>query len=52
MNTERHKELHRELHESLDELVADFILHTGITPGGVTIKELMNWSYLQTIEPS
>lgn len=48
---EAHKERHGELHQMFDELVADFILHTGKLPSQTTLKELMDWSYLQTLNP-
>ena len=46
-----HKIRHQELHNKFDELFADFIEHT---KGGMssTIKDLIEWSYSQTKEPT
>lgn len=48
----RHKERHEYLHMILDELVADFIDQTGNLPSKTTIIELMQWSNLQTKNPT
>lgn len=48
----RYKERHEYLHMILDELVADFIDQTGNLPSKTTIIELMQWSNLQTKNPT
>ena len=48
---ENHIKIHKELHESFDKLVADFIIHTEKLPSKTTVWELMEWSYIQTIDP-
>jgi len=52
MTHEQHKERHKELHRKFDELLADFISHTGKMISETTLKEFMEWSYGQTIEPT
>jgi hypothetical protein len=52
MTLEEHKARHVELHKKFDELLADFIYHTGAMPSTSTLKELIDWSYDQTINPS
>ena len=52
MTPEEHKVRHIELHRKFDELLADFISHTGKTPSNTTLREFMEWSYQQTIEPT
>ena len=49
---EEHKARHIALHNALDELVADFIEHTNIAPGSVTVMDLIKWSYEQTLSPA
>ena len=47
-----HKQRHVELHRSLDELIADFVTHTDKMPSQTSLRELMEWAYQQTIEPT
>jgi hypothetical protein len=49
---DEHKERHELLHKMLDELLADFIMHTKKGPSASSIKELMQWSYVQTLKPT
>ena len=53
MTPDEHRARHVELHRALDELFADFVVHQ---PGSRFLErpifELMNWSHMQTIEPS
>lgn len=54
MKKDEHKQRHIELHKALDELFADYITHH---PGKsrftkVTIGELLEWTYEQTINPT
>lgn len=53
MTREKHRLRHIELHRHLDELFADFIKNNPnlSTYTGATIKDLMEWSHKQTIEP-
>jgi len=53
MKKEDHKLRHVQLHQSLDELFADFIRHNPDKKEflNVPIKELLDWSYKQTITP-
>lgn len=56
MTDEEHRHRHIELHKSLDELVADWIDHQGIGSdkflSNTPIRELMEWSYQQTQNPT
>lgn len=53
MNKEEHKARHQLLHKELDELVADFISHNkDVYPSRTSIMELMEWSYIQTTNPT
>jgi len=49
---QKHTERHKKLHQSLDELLADFILHTGRLPSKTILMEFMEWSYLQSLNPT
>ncbi|MBL8473819.1 MAG: hypothetical protein JNM98_18660 [Rhodocyclaceae bacterium] len=49
---EKHRERHAKLHGMLDELVADWITETGCLPSKSSVMELMQWSYMQTFDPS
>lgn len=49
---ERHRQRHVQLHRALDELLADFIAHTKGPTLSRPIKDLIEWSYQQTIEPT
>lgn len=47
-----HIQRHKELHAMLDELVADFISDKKIILlNDISVMELMEWSYSQTIQP-
>ena len=48
---EEHKQIHVELHKALDRLLADFIGHTKEPFLDRPIKDLIDWSYKQTIKP-
>ncbi|MEZ7195270.1 hypothetical protein [Pseudodesulfovibrio karagichevae] len=48
---DKHKERHVHLHRRLDELVADFIQYTQKLPSKTTVKELIDWSYEQSLAP-
>jgi hypothetical protein len=52
MNDKEHKERHELLHRMLDELLADFLAQTGKLPSQVSVVELMEWSYQQTLQPT
>ena len=52
MTKDEHATRHKELHEALDELLADFITHTKLLPSKTSVKELLNWSYKQGINPT
>jgi len=53
MTREEHIQRHEELHRAFDELLADWITHNPeVRPSVSTVFELMQWSYLQTKEPS
>lgn len=52
MTREEHKKRHRQLHRYLDELVGDFIQHTEGLPSKTTVLELMEWSHVQTEDPT
>jgi hypothetical protein len=50
---DEHRQRHIELHRSLDELIADFILHhKDKLLSETTVRELMEWAYLETINPT
>lgn len=51
LNPSNHLVRHVFLHCALDELIADFIAHTDKLPSNTTLRELMEWSHKQTIEP-
>lgn len=50
MDKKDHKKRHIELHQSLDELLADLFMNTQHRTNS-TIKDLMEWSYKQTLDP-
>jgi len=55
MTRDEHIERHRQLHHSLDELLADWISNSGVErpyPSEHTIKDLIEWSYQQTLNPT
>lgn len=53
MNKEQHAKHHSTLHRHLDELMADYLMfNPGKVPSNTTVLELMQWSYIQTTEPS
>ena len=47
-----HRLRHEKLHNHLDELLADWITHTGKRPSESTVRELLEWSFQQTIQPT
>lgn len=52
MNKEEHIIIHKQLHKALDQLLADWIQVEGLVPfTNRPIRELMEWSYSQTINP-
>ena len=53
MTREQHIEVHKGLHRNLDLLIADFIRHHSNYKSMLetTLKELMEWSYKQTMDP-
>ena len=53
MNENEHKERHIELHRALDELIADFFIHDPSLPSvDASVMSLIEWSHLQTIQPT
>ena len=52
MNLKEHKERHIQLHKSLDELCGDYIRHTEMLLSDVSLMDLIEWSHLQTLNPS
>ena len=52
MDKEKHIEKHKELHNKLDELIADFIRETGGLPSTTGLIEFLEWSYIQTTNPT
>ncbi len=54
MTPEEHKAKHKVLHENFDELFADYIKHhpKQINFLQMPLKQLLDWSYQQTLEPS
>jgi len=55
LTKEEHRARHLALHKMLDELVADWIACGGLKemrlPSKSTIRDLMEWSFRQTINP-
>ena len=51
MNKIEHKKRHQELHKNLDELFADYISNNNFSSIDTPIKNLIEWSYKQTINP-
>lgn len=51
LTKEEHIDRHKYLHNALDELVADWIGKTGKFPSKNSIRELINWSHQQTLNP-
>lgn len=47
---EQHTERHRFLHRCLDELIADWIGHTRKLPHKSSVRQLMEWSYQQSLD--
>lgn len=52
MTREEHIARHKLLHHYFDELIADWITRTGNRPSEATVRDLIEWSYEQTINPS
>jgi len=53
MTHDEHQARHQVLHEAFDELIADYLRwNRGKRPGNTTMLELMEWSFLQTRNPS
>jgi hypothetical protein len=53
MTDQEHIERHIELHSNLDELIADWISQEEVRSFlDRPIKELLEWSYTQTIKPT
>jgi len=52
MTRDEHIERHILLHRCLDELLADYLLQTDQLASDVTVMDLMQWSYQQTIDPT
>ncbi len=51
MNKKEHIKIHKQLHESLDKLLADFLIHNKKAGLTTSIRELIEWSHQQTIDP-
>ena len=52
LSKEEHKIRHKKLHKMLDELIADYMRHTEkFISSDSTLRDLMEWSYKQTMEP-
>jgi hypothetical protein len=52
MTREEHQQEHIALHRAFDQLVADFLMHhPAALPSETTLKQLMEWSYRQTVDP-
>jgi hypothetical protein len=49
---ECHLRNHKELHKGLEELVIDMFQHTEKLPSKTSLKELFDWSLLQTKNPT
>ena len=52
MIREKHIKAHVQLHKALDELVVDMIEQTNMLPSKTTVRELMEWSNVQTENPT
>jgi len=52
MTKKEHIARHKKLHESFDELLADFVSHTKELPSNTVLREFLEWSYRQTVEPA
>jgi hypothetical protein len=57
MTRDEHIARHKLLHQALDELLADFLqcecaYPSARGPSDITMRELMEWSYQQTILPT
>ena len=52
MNIREYIERHKELHICLDELIADMMVCTGKRVNEITLMDLIEWSYTQTISPT
>ena len=52
MKIEEHKQRHKKLHKALDELMADFMMHTGKFISRTSLKDLMEWAFEQTKNPT
>ena len=54
MSQEEHQKRHKILHQSLDELFADYISNHGDQKEflSMSVKELIEWSHEQTINPT
>ena len=48
LTDEEHRQLHVILHDQLDILVRDMMSCTGMSVSGMTVAELLGWSYEQT----
>ena len=50
---EAHRKRHIDLHTAVNELVADYLAHRlGLLPSKATVKDLLEWSFAQTVEAS
>lgn len=50
---DEHRTRHAELHKALDELFADYMRHHATArPSNTTLTQLIEWSYLQTQNPT
>jgi len=52
LTAEEHKARHVELHRAFDELLADYITHARGSVLDHPIRDLVKWSYEQTINPT
>ena len=52
MTEVEHIKRHQELHKYLDELLADWISQENILPSKVTVMELIQWSFEQSVKPT
>lgn len=53
MSAEVHAQRHIVLHAHLDELLADYWYHhRDKSPSNTDIREVMTWSYNQTLDPT
>lgn len=51
-DVDTHRERHRFLHRAFEELAADYFSHNRTAlPSNTSLRELMDWSYQQTLSP-